>query len=164
MALLKELTEYRGKIMKALCSDQVIVDLLNDRENSPCPDRSLLYKYIFPYARTPVAAKETDTYICFRIFEPSIYNKTFKQMKITFYIFTQQTKIRTSRGLRYDLIGERIEYLFNGSLDLGVGRMNLNLVEDISLATAFYGIALTYAVTEFNRPTIHGDPRGGGHG
>lgn len=39
MALCKELTEYRSKIMKLLCSDQEIVDLITDTPNSAIPDR-----------------------------------------------------------------------------------------------------------------------------
>lgn len=161
MALLKELTEYRAKIMKSLCSDQTIVDLLNDTEGHSCPDRSLMYSKIFPYAYTPEAEKETDSFICFRIYIPEVMNKTFKRMQIVFYIFTHQSNIRTSDGLRPDLIAERLENLFNGSLDMGVGRMKLEGIDDISPSQNFHGLALEYSVSEFNRPTINGDPRAG---
>ena len=158
--LLRELTEYRAKIMKLLCSDQRIVDLINDQEHSACPDRSLMYSRIFPYAYTPDPAKETNTYVCFRL---GAYgrDKTFKDLTIVFYVFTHQSHIRTSDGLRPDLIAERIENLFNGSLDFGVGRLKLENVDDISPASQFHGIALEYSVGEFNRPTIKGDPRAG---
>lgn len=161
MALLNELTEYRSKIMKLLCSDQQIVDLVKDKPNSPVPDRSLMYKNFFPYAYTPDAVKETDTFICFRIYIPEVMNKTFKKVNIVFYIFSHQDYIRTSDGLRPDLIAERIENLFNGSMDLGVGRMKLEGIDDISPSSSFHGIALEYSVSEFNRPTINGDPRAG---
>jgi hypothetical protein len=161
MALLHELTDYRKVIMKLLCSDQKIVDLINDKSDSQVPDRSLMYSRIFPYAYTPDTTKETDTYVCFRIYVPEVFNKTFKKMNIVFYIFSHQSHIRTSDGLRPDLIAERIENLFNGSMDLGVGRMKLEGMDDISPATNFHGIALEYTVSEFNRPTINGDPRAG---
>ena len=127
MALCKELTEYRSKIMKLLCSDQEIVDLITDTPNSAIPDRSLMYKNIFPYAYTPDVTKDTNNYICFRIYIPEVQNKT----------------------------------LFNGSMDLGVGRMKLYGMDDISPASTFHGIALEYTVSEFNRPTINGDLRSG---
>lgn len=158
--LLHELTEYRAKIMKLLCSDQAIVDLINDQEGSACPDRSLMYSKIFPYAYTPDVTKETDTYVCFRLAARG-RDKTFKDMSIVFYVFSHQSHIRTSGGLRPDLIAERIENLFNGSLDLGVGRLKLEGTDDISPASQFHGIALEYSVGEFNRPTINGDPRAG---
>ena len=161
MALCKELTEYRSKIMKLLCNDQEIVDLITDTPNSAIPDRSLMYKNIFPYAYTPDVTKDTNNYICFRIYIPEVQNKTFKTVNIVFYIFCHQDNIRTSNGLRPDLIGERLETLFNGSMDLGVGRMKLYGMDDISPASTFHGIALEYTVSEFNRPTINGDPRSG---
>lgn len=156
MAMMHELTEYRSKIMQLLCNDQKIVDLINDKPNSPVPDRSLMYKNIFPYAYTPDAVKDTDTFICFRIYVPTVTNKTVKDIRITFYVFTHQDYIRTSEGLRYDLIAERIENLFNGNFDFGVNRMKLQNVDDISPSPSFHGVALEYSVCEFNRPTING--------
>lgn len=161
MSLLNELGEYRSTIMKLLCSDQKIVDLINDKPNSPIPDRDLMYKRIYPYAYTPTTVKETNTYICFRLYIPEVMNKTFKKMNIVFYIFSHQSNIRTDEGLRPDLIGERIENLFNGSMDLGVGRMKLVGMDDISPSSTFHGISLEYSVSEFNRPTINGDQRAG---
>lgn len=159
MALLKELTEYRKEIMKTLCSDEEIVKLVTDKENPLVPNRSLMYKNIFPYAYTPDTVKEIDTFICFRITVPEVFNKTCKQMKITFYIFTHQSLIRTQDGLRPDLIGEAIEKLFNGSLNIGLGRVSLEGMDDISPITDYHGIALEYSVLEYNRPSINGDKR-----
>lgn len=161
MALLKELKEYRSAIMKILCSDQKIVDLIKDNSGSSAPDRSLMYKNIYPYAYTPDTTKETDTYICFRIYVPEVMNKTFKKINLVFYIFAHQSHIRTSNGLRPDLIAERIEELFNGSMDFGVGRMKLDGMDDISPSTNFHGIALEYSVSEFNRPAINGKTMAG---
>ena len=66
MAMLRELKDFRNMINKKICSDQKIVDLINDKPNSPVPDRNLLYKQVFPYAYTPDAVKETGTFICHR--------------------------------------------------------------------------------------------------
>ena len=122
MALLHELKEFRSKINQKLCSDQKIVDLINDKPNSPIPDRDLMYKRIYPYAYTPEAVKDTGTFICHRIYVPDVMNKT---------------------------------------LEFGVGRMRLVEINDISPAPKFHGISLEYSVSEFNRPTINGDPRAG---
>lgn len=161
MAMLRELKDFRNMINKKICSDQKIVDLINDKPNSPVPDRNLLYKQVFPYAYTPDAVKETGTFICHRIYIPEVMNKTFKKITVAFYVFVHQDNIRTRDGLRYDLIGERIEDLFNGIIDLGVGRMKLISVNDISPSPKFHGIALEYSVSELNRPTLNGNPRAG---
>ncbi len=161
MAMLHELREFRSKINEKLCSDQTIVDLVNDKPGSLIPDRELIYKRIFPYAYTPDVIKDTGTFVCHRIHIPDVMNKTFKNITLVFYVFVHQNNIRTSNGLRYDLIAERIEDLFNGSLDLGVDRMKLVSVNDINPCQSFHGVALEYSVTEFNRPTINGDSRAG---
>ena len=156
MAMLRELKEFRNVINKKLCSDQKIVDLINDKPDSPVPDRNLLYKHVYPYAYTPDAVKDTGTFVCHRIYIPEVLSKTFKNVTVAFYVFVHQDNIRTSDGLRYDLIGERIEELFNGSFDLGVGRMKLSSVNDISPSPKFHGISLEYSVVDFNRPTMNG--------
>lgn len=160
MSMLRELKEFRNTINRRLCSDQELVNLINGKP-SIVPDRSLLYKNIYPYAHTPETVKETDTYICHRIYIPRVENKTLKNVRIIFYVFVHQDNIRTQDGLRYDLIAERIESLFNGVMDMGVGRIELQEVNDISPAPKFHGVALEYFVKEFNRPTINGDPRSG---
>ena len=157
MALLKEVKEYRKLIMKTLCSDKKIVELITDNSNSPVPNRNLMYTRIFPYAYTPDVTKEASTYIYYRVASPRVMNKTYKQMEISFYIFTHQSLMRTSDGLRPDDIGEAIEELFNGSLELGLGRVKLEGMDDINPITDYHGIALQYSVAEYNRPSINGD-------
>lgn len=157
LALLKEITEYRKMIMKTLCSDEEVVRLITDKSDLSVPNRELMYSQIYPYAYTPDTTKEVSTYICFRITVPEVMNKTYKKMNVTFYIFTHQSLMRTQDGLRPDLIGEALERLFNGSLDLGLGRVQLEGMDDISPTTGYHGIAVEYAVMEYNRPSIHGD-------
>lgn len=155
--LFQELTEYRNTIMKTLCCDAEIVKLVTDKANAPVPNRDLMYTQIFPYAHTPDTTKEANTFICFRVTVPEVMNKTYKSMNVTFYIFTHQSLIRTQEGLRPDLIGEALERLFNGSLDLGLGRVRLEGMDDISPTEGYHGIAVEYSVLEYNRPSIKGD-------
>lgn len=159
MALCKELKTYRQYIMKTLCSNKDIVSLLTDKKEVELPCRDLMYKNIFPYAYTPDPTKETNTFICFRLSIPHVSNKTCKTVGIVFYIFTHQSLIRTEDGLRTDLIGETIEELFNGTYDIGLGRLKLQGMDDISPNTDYHGIALEYSAEEFNRPSIHGDKK-----
>ena len=159
MAYLEEITDYRAEIMKVLCSDREIVELLTDKKDRNIPDRNLMYTQIFPYAYTPETTQKATTYICFRLTVPRVDNKTYKNISITFYIFTHQSLVRTTDGLRFDLIGEAIDGLFNGKRGLGLGRVELNGMDDISPTKDYHGISLEYVVSEFNRPTINGKGR-----
>ena len=154
---LRDLTYYRRRIMKALCSNEDIVRLVADDDTVTAPNRDLMYTNIFPYAYLPDTEKETDTFVCFSVAIPRVENKTYKQMDIYFYVFTHQSLIRTSVGLRTDLIVEAIDVMTNGALGLGIGRIKLDRLEDISPATRYHGLAVKYTVTDFNRPSIQGD-------
>ena len=158
--LFEELTDYRALVMKTLCNDEEIVKLVTDQESPSVPNRGLMYTQIFPYAYTPDTTKETKTFICFRLSVPEVMNKTYKKINLIFYIFTHQSLIRAQDGLRPDLIGQAIERLFNGSLDVGLGRVKLVGMDDISPITGYHGIAIEYSVAEFNRPSINGDKGG----
>ena len=83
MSMLREIGKIRSSINERICSDQVIVDLINDKTNSKIPDRSLLYKRVFPYAYTPDAVKDTGAFVCHRVYVPDVMNKTFKKKKTT---------------------------------------------------------------------------------
>lgn len=155
--LLKEFGDYRIKIMKALCSDKEIVKYITDEDNPVLPDRDLIYKNIFPYAYKPDVSKEADTYVCFTLNVDNVDGKTYKTIGITFYIFTYQHIIRTADGLRHDLLAQAIDRMFNGNLELGLGRVKLDSVMDITPASNYHGLMLEYTVDEFNRPSIHGD-------
>ena len=158
--LFEELTEYRALVMKTLCNDKEIVKLVTDQETSSIPDRSLMYTQIFPYAYTPDTTKEATTFVCFRLSVPEVMNKTYKRINLIFYIFTHQSLMRTQDGLRPDLIGQAIERLFNGSLDVGLGRVRLEGMDDISPITDYHGIAIEYSGAEFNRPSVYGNKGG----
>lgn len=154
-----EVTNFRSKIMEILCSDEEIVNLIKDETLSRVPDRSLIYKNIFPFAYNPDTVKDTDTFICFRVYIPESreFSKTVRDLKIVFYVFSNQNKIRTSQGgLRPDLIIERIDSLFNGKLNIGIGRIEFVSMDDINPSPNFHGAAVEYHVHDFNRPTING--------
>lgn len=157
MALCKEITEYRKCLMKLLCSDQKIVSLLTDKEEVEIPYRDLMYTQLFPYAYNPDVVKTVNSFLCFSLLVPEVYDKTYKNIEVSFYAFCHQSLIRTKNGLRPDLIGEALEDIFNGSLVIGLGRMKLKGMADIDPVTNYHGILLQYSVLEFNRPTMHGD-------
>lgn len=157
MALLKKVSEYRSNIMRMLCSDKDIVRLVSDKKSSTIPDKSLIYKNIYPYAYVPNTNTGAETFICFCFNFGNIYDKTYKKGYLTFYVFSNQKILRTSDGLRCDLIAERIEELFNGNYDIGLGRMQLSSVDDISPINDYHGVSIQYTFSDFNRPTIGRD-------
>lgn len=145
--------DYRNTLMKALCSSKDIVNLLrNTQGESPAlPDRTLLYDCIYPYPFIPQADEAAKTYIGVRLTVPRIGSKTFKYIRLTVFIFTHYSLMRATGGLRIDLLADAIDGVLNGSLDYGLGHVELKDIDDVHPAKDYYGIAITYDITDWNR-------------
>lgn len=137
--------------MKKIVSSQKIVKLISESSANTLPDKSLLYQYVFPYPRVIDRIEDEHTFITSRISVPKVRNKTFKELTLYIYVFTHQNLIRTPEGLRTDLIAEEIEKLFNGSLDFGLGHVELESIDDFSPANRYIGLVMQYSVSDFNR-------------
>lgn len=153
MGYMSMFKDYRNTLMKALCSSKDIVNLLkNTNEDSPTlPDKSLLYDHIYPYPFIPQADEAAKTYVGIRLTVPQVGSKTFKTIRLTAFIFTHYSLMRAPGGLRIDLLADAIDSVLNGSLDYGLGHVELKDIDDVHPAKDYYGIAITYDITDWNR-------------
>lgn len=150
---LQELTDYKSKILKLLCSSQSVVDLILGTENSKIPNRNLIDSQIFPYCHVPNVTTEKKTYVCFDVDAPRVKNYSiFKDMEVYVYIFTHQDLLKSENGLVTDLIACEIDQLLNGNDDVGgITRLSLVSSKRFTPAEGYHGRVLTYANTSFNR-------------
>lgn len=59
--------------------------------------------------------------------------------------------MRAPGGLRVDLLADAIDSVLNGSLEYGLGHVELKDVDDVHPAKDYYGVVLTYDITDWNR-------------
>lgn len=153
---LKELTSYKSKLLKMLCSSQRIVDFVTNIEDSKVPNMKLLYKQILPYCYVPDVATDPKTFICLDIDVPRVRNgNVIQDMEIYIYIFTTQELVKPDEGMRIDLIASEVDKLLNGKKVLGEASeaFGVNLVSSkrFTPATGFQGRVLTYVTGAFNK-------------
>lgn len=151
MSYLKDFTDFRENLVKAICSDQELVNLIyNDKEHI-APDRTLPYRYVFPIPYIPETTEEASTYVCLRLSVPLVQSKTIKDVAIYVYVVTHKDLQRADGGLRIDKMAERVDAILNGSLAFGLGRLKLDKIDDVYPAKDYYGLILKYVNADFNR-------------
>ena len=147
--LMKELKQYRQTLLNKIVSSEKMVQLVLNNYSSN--SLHLIKDHIFPYPHIINTITKEGTYITVKISVPKVYNKTYKSLYIWIYIFSHENLVDTDEGLRTDLIAEEIEKVLNGSLDFGLGRLELDTVEDFNTPNSFLGIVMRYVATDFNR-------------
>lgn len=152
---LEELFTYKNKIMAELCSNEAIVKLITDREDSEVPNHTLAYSQIFPYEYLPETIDEGHTFVCFDVDVQSVENKTFLNPVLYIWEFTHKSKLRIDRedggGVRIDRLATEINKVFNGNRNFGLGELNLVSVERFSPILDYLGRVITYSAKDFNR-------------
>lgn len=151
MSYLKDFTEFRENLIKAICSDQQLVDYIYNESGHAAPDRTLPYQYVFPIPYIPETTEKASTYVCVRLTVPLVQSKTVKDVAIYIYVVTHKDLQRADGGLRIDKMAERIDSILNGSTNFGLGRLKLDKIDDVYPAKDYYGLILKYVNADFNR-------------
>lgn len=110
---------------------------------------SLIYDSIFPYKFIPDVQTKPKTFITmsFRYKPRGMY---FKNGSIYFYLICHNSLIRTTYGsLRYDMLVNYIDEIFNSSRDITIGKLEFYDMGDFSVNDNYSGVYLEYRLTEF---------------
>jgi len=144
-------------LMKLIENENIVKCLVNNEDNFldiPLPVdfdvTSLIYDRIYPYRYIPTIQTEAKTFISMAFgYKPD--GITFKNGSIYFYIITHNSLVRTDYGmLRYDMLLNYIDEIFNSSRDIGIGKLPFYGMDDIPINENYSGVYLAYKTTEFN--------------
>lgn len=160
MSYLSELTDIREKVTSKIVFDEMLCRAVaNPTENCLTIPVSkpglLLYKNIFPYKHElDYTLENKDTFITVDLTDFSPTQTHYKNYFLVFYVFTHQELLRIRQGnkniLRTDFIVQRLEEIFNGARDLGIGKLNFFSLKPLRVMTKVGGFVLAYEVVEFN--------------
>lgn len=152
MANLEEFTSYKQTLMQALCTSEPIVKLLTlDTDPPDITGRDLRYKRIFPYNYVPLTTEVATTFICFTVTAPNVKDNLISNLYLTVYVFTHQDIMRTSNGMRTDLLVSEIDKILNGSTSYGLGKVSLKACDVMTVpARGYCGLYSVYTVKDFN--------------
>jgi hypothetical protein len=169
LSKLKEITEYKNKILDSLTTNQNIVraltynnkDFLNeisDYDNSNQPNisdedaKNLIYTQIFPYTKIDGLVDKVESFITLSFKGYKMVNNAYKCGFLYFYVFTNIKNMRTDYGLRTDYIISEIDEMMNKSRILGIGRLRFYDMSDFDITTnnEYLGGYIGYEVIDFN--------------
>lgn len=149
--LLEELFEYKNELMKTLCSNKSIMQLMTDDENVKVPNHQIAYDKIFPFEYIPDTVDKGDTFICYDVDIIDVENKTYLYPAIYVWIFTHKSKLRLPQGgARLDSLAIEINKELNGSRYFGLGELCLKRCDRFVPIDDYQGRCLVYYAKDFN--------------
>lgn len=155
---LKQFREYRSLIMRKICEDQTIVDLLTNTENSAATPDELVKKHIYPFEFIPGTTEEGKSYVSMLFSVPMVDNGMTSltcYLKIYVVTYAELAWAKDENGmsaLRYDLIAEEIDKTLNGLIDTGFKIELMARKDGYQPMHNWHGTAITYEVQAWNRP------------
>lgn len=152
MTGLQNIHIYEAEIMKILCSNASIQQLLDNKSDEYNPN-NIVWKNVRPDTYIPGTTTEADNYITYSISGKAV-DKTVALLLIDFYVFSHASLLRTDQGKRTTLIASAIDSEFNGTNRIGLGVMKLvGFDGNFSVGKDYHGYKITYAVNSYNQPS-----------
>ena len=149
---LHELFDYKNQLMKDLLTNERIVELLDtdvDIEHA----QSLAYSRVFPFEYLPDTVQDGTVFICFDVDVIQALNSTFYEPYLSIWIFAHRSKLRLPEGgVRTDRICEEIAETINGSMQYGLGKLELMAMKRFAPMTDYLGKVVTFKAKDFNTP------------
>lgn len=152
MANLEEFTSYKQTLMEAICTSDKITELMKlDTDDPSITGRDMRYSRIYPYNYVPLTIEIAQTFICFTVTAPNVRDDIISELRLTVYVFCHQDLMRTSKGMRTDLLVSEIDKLLNGSTKYGLGKVSLKMCDVMQVPCKGYsGLFSVYSVKDFN--------------
>lgn len=149
---LDEFFDYKNQLMDDLLTNQEILRLLSDSEDSPLSAENAMYSQVFPYEYVPDVVEHGQTFICCEVDISDVLDKTFLVPVLYIWVFTHKSKVRLPEGgVRTDRLSSEIVKIINGSRSYGLGELNLKSVKRFSPIANYQGRIMTFRAKDFNR-------------
>lgn len=152
MSNLYDIKNYRGQLMKSLCTSNIIVELLHLVDEQPRLNKELMYYRIFPYLFVPEVSEEGQSYICFDFDIPSVVSDTVKNIGITVLVMSHLSLLRLPHGggLRTDALAAEVSNILVGSSQYGIGAVKLQSVVSLFPNQSYHARKLRFLVQDVN--------------
>ncbi len=120
------ISKYKNEIMKTLCSDADIVRLIPGHEESPTPDRSLIYTHFFPFDNIDQCITTAGQYLCFEVDIGRVDSEKVLELLISFWVVssTEPNIVKATGGIRNDILLYHIYKALKKNENLGIGRIS----------------------------------------
>jgi len=154
---LDEIIEYINKVAIALSTSQEVVSLITNDPATPPEDVDLIGSHIFDYDYVDDTTVETSAFICLDVEIPRVQNENIKDIELKVFIICHKNYMRLDskvfkgrRGNRRDNLSREIDALLQGNKSFGIGKLNLEAFDTITVPPRYTGKMLRYNVSDFN--------------
>ncbi|MEX3625189.1 hypothetical protein [Viridibacillus arvi] len=161
---IQKIPEYKLTILNKIAESEKLSKLLfyNRPDALFQPDldeeqkQNLLYEKVFPYRFVPDPVENQGTFLTlgvngFRRNQEgyTIYDD-YQAGEIYFYFFTHVDLMKTTHGVRQDLILGELDRLFDGNTGIGMGELKLRYVTELWMHNnKFGGYTVAFTVVDF---------------
>ena len=155
--------DMKQKVLSTILSDLDCMKLILNRADVAVPALDARYVYVYPWKRIPGVAEEARTFVTFEIAIGSAVNCAVKNYWLNVWVISHESLMPidsvvgkklgiTDRGTRIDILADKIDYLLNGSKDMGFGKLEI-VGSDVFRASneSFVGRNLQYKIQGWNR-------------
>lgn len=156
------LSLMKEAMMQKLVNDVDSMKIIANEEGISTPAVNALYNTIFPWKKTIGTTTDNKTYVSIEIEVPGAINCAVKAYYVHIYVMVHDSLMRfdknvaaslgiDERGTRLDVLCDKIDWLMNGSLDLGFDKVELKRCPTFEPADGYHGRMLEYYVEGWNR-------------
>lgn len=161
---LNVISQMKEKVLKAILSNAEIVALVKNmpKDEVVVPAFDLRYHQIAPWRKVPETNEDARTYVSFDVGMSDSDSPAAREYALMVWVMVPDNlmpidnKIGTmlgisDRGARHDILSDKIDYLLNGTTDMGFGKLQIvssNIFEPIN---GYNGRYINYYVQGWNR-------------
>ena len=155
-----QLVDYNQLVVnRILASQEVMALIANNPDLNLDSDAAAEWEeHVFDHAWIDETVQEAGAFITVDVDIPSMSSGTIMEMRVYVEVLVSKTYMKLNpsifkgcKGNRRDNIVRHIDLLLNGSLDFGIGRLDLKNIRTVTTANKFAGKLLTYEVSDFAR-------------
>lgn len=161
---IQKIPEYKMTILNKVVESEMLSKLLFYNNPSALFEddltedekSSLIYSKVYPYRFVPAPTESQSTYLTlgvngFRRNQEGfkIYDD-YQAGEIYFYMFTHVDLMKTTHGVRQDLMLGELDRIFDGNTGIGMGELKLRYVNELWMHNnKFGGYSVAFTIVDF---------------
>lgn len=153
---LEDFYDYKNKFMEHMLTNEKIISLLTEQNEDGTDKytidnaRELAYEQVFPYLFIPETVHDGRTFICCDVDVQESLDKPYIEAVLYVWVFSHSSRLRlpNGEGVRTDKICSEIAKAIDGSMEYGLGELNLCLTKRFAPLSDYDGKQMYFYTTE----------------
>lgn len=154
--------QCKEKVLRTILSNEDIMKLILNKPDVTLPALEARYEQVVPWRLVPGSQTEEKVYVTFEIAIDSFSTSPVRNYKLLVYIMCHSRLMKVDeavgtelgiddRGSRIDILADKIDYLLNGSTDMGFEKLEIDYSNPFEPIDNYYGRNMVYNFKSWNR-------------